>query len=245
MKDELKEAAIRLRRQGKTYREILSEVLVAKSTLSLWLRSVGLAKRQRQRLTEKRRLAALRGSRARVEIRREEVRLSVEAGSRDILKLSTRDLFLIGVALYWAEGSKQYEHAPSTGVVFSNSDARMHVLFLRWLEMLGVDESNVAFELYVYTDRRADTPQFKNWWARQICIPVSKIKRVYLKKGNRSTNRKNTSNLYHGLLRIKVKSSTSLNRRISGWVEGIHAALGSGVTGNTPAFGAGDSRFET
>lgn len=45
--------AIKLRREGLSYREILRYVPVAKSTLSLWLRDVGLAKRQTQRLTKK------------------------------------------------------------------------------------------------------------------------------------------------------------------------------------------------
>jgi transposase len=56
-----KEIAIELRRQGYSYSEILKRVPVAKSTLSLWLRSVGLAKQQKQRLTEKRLAALKRG----------------------------------------------------------------------------------------------------------------------------------------------------------------------------------------
>jgi len=42
-----KEKAIKLRKRGFSYSEILREIPVAKSTLSLWLRSVGLAKKQR------------------------------------------------------------------------------------------------------------------------------------------------------------------------------------------------------
>lgn len=57
-----KEIAISLRKQGKTYGEILKVVKVAKSTLSLWLRSVGLAKEQYQTLTEKKRAAQKRGA---------------------------------------------------------------------------------------------------------------------------------------------------------------------------------------
>lgn len=54
--------AIELRKQGLSYREIRSEVPVAKATLSLWLRQVGLAKAQRQRLTAKRLAATHRGA---------------------------------------------------------------------------------------------------------------------------------------------------------------------------------------
>jgi transposase len=57
-----KETAIELRKQGYSYSEILKKVPVAKSTLSLWLRSVGLAERQKQRLTEKKRKGQLKGA---------------------------------------------------------------------------------------------------------------------------------------------------------------------------------------
>ncbi|MDO8492325.1 MAG: hypothetical protein Q7S34_01635 [bacterium] len=56
-----KEIAIKLRREGKSYREILEQIPVAKSSLSLWLRDVGLSKRQNQRLTERRLMASQRG----------------------------------------------------------------------------------------------------------------------------------------------------------------------------------------
>ena len=49
-KIEEKQKAIALRKRGYSYSEILAEVPVAKSTLSLWLRSVGLAKKQKQLL---------------------------------------------------------------------------------------------------------------------------------------------------------------------------------------------------
>lgn len=52
-KIEEKKKAIELRKQGLSYREILEQIPVAKSSLSLWLRSVGLSKKQKQRLTEK------------------------------------------------------------------------------------------------------------------------------------------------------------------------------------------------
>ena len=49
-----KEKAIILRKRGMTYSEILDVVSVAKSTLALWLQSVNLSKKQKQRITEKR-----------------------------------------------------------------------------------------------------------------------------------------------------------------------------------------------
>lgn|GEM_PF-4594790 len=64
------------------------------------------------------------------------------------------------------------------------------------------------------------------------------------KNGNQKTSRLNTEDLYHGLIRIRVKESTSLNRRLAGWSRGIVAAVGDGVIGNTSAFEAEESRFD-
>ena len=59
--NKLKLEAIELRKAGLTYSEILSKIPVAKSTLSDWLYSVGLSKKQKQRITEKRLAASLKG----------------------------------------------------------------------------------------------------------------------------------------------------------------------------------------
>jgi transposase len=53
MRKSLKRIAIQLRREGYSYSEILKKVPVAKSTLSLWLRSVNLTNSQKQKLTLK------------------------------------------------------------------------------------------------------------------------------------------------------------------------------------------------
>jgi len=61
MKLNLKEKAINLRKEGYSYSEILRQVLVARSTLSRWLHSVGLSKKQKQRLTRKKWASIRRG----------------------------------------------------------------------------------------------------------------------------------------------------------------------------------------
>ena len=71
-KIEEKNKAIELRKQGLSYKEILEQISVAKSSLSLWLRNVGLSKKQKQRLTEKKLKSALRGAKRKKEIRKRE-----------------------------------------------------------------------------------------------------------------------------------------------------------------------------
>lgn len=238
-----KQKAIALRRAGKTYSEILAEIPVAKSTLSEWFKSVQLATSQKQRITEKRIAGALRGAQARRRTRLAEISELERIGLTDVAKISDRELWLIGTALYWAEGAKQYSHNPSIGIMFANSDVRMIRVFLRWLEYMQVPSAAIYFELYVHETRKSEALSFLKWWARELNVRPARINGIYFKKGNPKTNRKNIADLYHGLVRIKVNSSTTLNRKINGWIHGIVASLGSGVIGNTSAFEAEDSRI--
>ena len=133
-KQKERERAIKLRRKGRTYSEILAQIPVAKSTLSLWLREVGIAQKQKQRLTQKKREASFRGGEARRRQRVEETRAILNQAEKEIGAISKRELWLIGSALYWAEGSKQKISNVAQQTQFSNSDSRMIEIFMTWLQ---------------------------------------------------------------------------------------------------------------
>lgn len=220
-----REDAIELRRQGLTYSEILKRVPVAKSTLSVWLGEVRLTTKQHQRITKKKKAAMLRGAQARRTQRIASSKVIFSSAHDRVGRISSRELWLLGIALYWGEGSKQREHNPSAGVMFANSDERMIKVFLCWLYQEGISLSSIYFELYIHSSRKKDTKSFQKFWAHTLNVPVSHISRVYYKKGNLQTNRQNTGDLYKGLLRIKVKASTDLNRMIAGAAEAITASV--------------------
>lgn len=219
----LKQEAISLRKKGLTYSEILEKIPVAKSTLSIWLRSVKLAKKQKQRITEKRRKAQLRGAKARKKQRLAIEKKLVRAGLQEVGSLTKRDLFLIGTALYWAEGSKQTVKYVSQGVIFSNSDPGMIQVFLRWLEEIcNIPEKDIAFELYIH--QSGDKPKAINFWVNKLNIPPKRLTRIYLKH-HKPLKKINKKKEYHGLLRVRVNRSTSLNRKIKGWAKGIQLGV--------------------
>lgn len=214
-----KERAINLRKKGFSYSEILKEISVTKSTLSLWLRSVGLSKKQKQRLTEKK-LAAMRRGWEAVHVRRllltEEIK---KKAKKEIGKINKRDLWLIGIALYWGEGHKEKKYKAGQEVAFDNSDPRMILLFIRWLEKIcQIPQNNLTYDLYIH--ETADWRTAQKYWAKILSIPVGRI-RVYFKKNKIKTKRKNKGENYHGLIRIRATKSTNFNRKINGWIEGI------------------------
>ena len=92
MKTDLKNKAITLRKEGNTYSEIMKIIPVAKSTLSEWLREIGVAKRQVQAFTEKKRLASLKGGQARRNQRVATFDRITGNAEKEIGKISKREL---------------------------------------------------------------------------------------------------------------------------------------------------------
>jgi len=126
--------AVKLRKQGHSYSEILKQVPVAKSTLSLWLRAVGLSKQQYQRLTDKKLAAMKRGWERVHEKRMERWKKIRSAAEKEVHTLTKNERWLLGIALYWAEGAKEAEYRSSTPIKFSNSDPAMLLIFKNWLK---------------------------------------------------------------------------------------------------------------
>ncbi|MDO8611041.1 MAG: hypothetical protein Q7R95_10995, partial [bacterium] len=183
MKLHFKNKAIQLRRKGLTYSEILKHVPVAKSTLSEWLRSVKLAKKQFQKLTEKKRMSSLRGSFARKK-QRIENEINIKNNARiEVGNISNREEWLCGVMLYWSEGAKQKENDISVGIKFSNSDSKMLVFFVYWLKKyLNVIDDDIVFELYLHENFKEKKDVYIKYWSTILNYPINKLNRVYFKK---------------------------------------------------------------
>ncbi|MEK7558254.1 MAG: hypothetical protein AAB507_00280 [Patescibacteria group bacterium] len=220
-KTKLRIEAVRLRKHGKTYSEILDIVPVAKSTLSVWLKNVGLAKAQKQRITKKKLEAQTKAADAKRQKRIERQNLVYETVKEDFGKMSLRDLWICGVMLYWAEGTKEKEYRPGVGIQFSNSDHRMILLFRLWLyKVIKISPKSLIYELYVHKDSEIRVNMIKSYWSEKLEINKNEIAQ-YFKNSNIKTNRKNKDDNYVGLVRIKVRASSELNRKIEGWVRSI------------------------
>lgn len=209
--------AIALRKRGFSYTQILTQVPVAKSTLSLWLRSVSLSKRQKYHLTKRRVEAALRGARAKRIQRLARTEKIKKLAHDEIRKLVKDPFWLAGLMLYWAEGTKQKDWEPSKGVTFTNMDVEMLKLFQSWIKKYLGDQK-LVYEVYIH--QTADIESAKRFWSKELSAKRSEL-RVYLKKHNSKRMRHNIGVDYHGTIRIMITRSTDLNRKIAGWIEGV------------------------
>lgn len=222
VKTKLRKKAVELRKKGWSYTEIQKEVSVSKSTLSLWLRDIKLSEDQKARLKEKsianQRLGAKANRKKRIS---KTIKLKKKA-RREVGRITEKELFYLGTVLYWAEGSKQKEHNPSERVSFSNSDPFMVRIFLRWLfEVIGLQREKIDFSIYSHENIRDREKEIINYWSRITGFDEVKFDKIYYKKSKKKNYRKKQGKNYYGLLRITVKRSTDLNRKIAGWIEGI------------------------
>jgi len=221
IKSKQKEKAISLRRQGKTYSEILSVVPVAKSTLSIWLQSVDLSKKQKQRITKEKLEGAKRGGIAKRKQRIEKQNSILIKAKAEISSISKKELFLIGIILYWAEGSKEKEYHPGSQLRFANGDHNMIKLFLYWLKEVGVVKDRISFDIYIHDNNKYRIQEVIRYWSNHTGFPEQSFK-VYFKKNVIKTKRRNIHpDTYFGVARIYVKESSYLVRKIDGWVDGI------------------------
>ncbi|MGW6736767.1 hypothetical protein [Streptomyces sp. NPDC055013] len=216
-KDDLKAKARELRLQGWTYDQIEAELGCSRSSVSLWVRD--LPRPERKRSHTEAAVIAKKGWEAKLRIRDEERQRTKEAAEQAIGILSARELFLVGVGLYWAEGGKDKPYDRRENVTFVNSDPGMIRVFLVWLDLLDVERERLRFTVMVHEN--ADVEDAEKYWADLVGADGSAFNKTTLKKHNPKTVRKNVGESYRGCLVIKVLKGADLYRRIEGSWYGI------------------------
>ncbi|MEU6494531.1 hypothetical protein AB0D09_36400 [Streptomyces sp. NPDC049097] len=216
-RDDLRERARELRLQGWTYDRIEAELGCSRSSVSLWVRDLPRPERRRSR--EEAAAISNRGWEEKLRIRDEERRRAKKAAERAIGDLSPRELFLVGVGLYWAEGGKDKPYDRRETVTFVNSDPGMIEVFLAWLDLVGVERGRLRYTVMIHEN--ADVAGAEQYWADLVGADRSAFNKTTLKKHNPKTVRKNVGDTYRGCLVIKVLKGADLYRRIEGSWYGI------------------------
>ncbi|MFF8405739.1 helix-turn-helix domain-containing protein [Streptomyces sp. NPDC015684] len=220
-KDDLRARARELRLQGWTYDRIETELGCSRSSVSLWVRD--LPRPERKRTREEASAIARKGWEEKLRLRDEDRRHTKEVARQAIGGLSARELFLVGVGLYWAEGGKDKPYDRRENVTFVNSDPGMIEVFLAWLDLLEVERDRLRFTVMIH--ETADVGAAERYWADLVGAPSSSFNKTTIKKHNPKTVRKNTGDGYRGCLVIKVLKGADLYRRIEGsWYGIVEAA---------------------
>ncbi|WP_306323607.1 MULTISPECIES: hypothetical protein [unclassified Streptomyces] len=227
-KDELRERARELRRQGWTYNQIQAELGCSKSSVSLWVRDLP---RPEPKCTPEEQQARMNAGLAKLRADQDRERQATKrTAAADIGDLSERELLIAGVTLYWAEGSKDKPYRRTEVIQFINSDPNVIKLFMRWLELMGVTRDRLTLRVSIH--KSADVKAAESFWADIVDVEVDAFSKATLKKHNPRTVRKNTGNDYRGCLMIYVRQSADLYRRMEGAWYGIVGAASANDPGN-------------
>ncbi len=223
-KDDLHARARDLRAEGRTYNEIAAELGVSKGSVSLWVRDLPRPGRLSYEECRRRNAEGVasywQGQRA---IREAAWREVTENATARIGALNHREILIAGAIAYWCEGSKNKPYRrPSNRVVFINSDPDLIVFFLRFLAAAGVEPDRLICQLHIH--QSADVESAQRYWQAVTGVPSEQFRRPLLKLHNPRTVRKNTGDLYHGCLRIEVRRSAEIYRKIEGWASAATAS---------------------
>jgi hypothetical protein len=207
-----KQKATELRKKGMCYRDILKEVNVAKSSLSLWLKDLPLTKNEKYALKQRKNGNISRGrikaAGVLSEKRLERESIWLEEARQVFTENSTEPFFHIGISLYWAEGAKR-----SNQWSFINSDDEMNHVMLKWAEQfLNVSRKSIRFRLYIHKLYAHENCEL--WWQTKLNIQAEQFSRTIYKPSGRGIKKRPQ---YKGCLRFDLPRSKGLLMKMKFW----------------------------
>lgn len=199
--------SIVLRKQGLSYSEIIRKIPIAKSTLNNWLVLAGLTlTAEHLNIQHKKRLenhvVATEASRV---TREKKTKISID----DFLirhKKRLEPLLVSGCMLYEAEGEK------NGCCKFSNSDFRVILLFLKFIESYFSRDrqTGYGFRVYIHKNRKKDLNRVLSYWASKLSISKDSISVSW--KTHLADFRSNKD--YVGQMSVYVRRSTIIRKQI-------------------------------
>lgn len=176
---------IELRKSGKTYSEIRRELGIPKSTLSNWLSKYPLTKEQLfsiEKAAKRNKDIAVERCRLTKQKKREKRLANVyNFQKKELLPLCLKEIYLVGLFLYWGEGSKSLKGAVS----LSNTDPRVIKFYLFWLiKGLEIPIKKIKILVHLYEDMEKEREL--NYWSKELNIPRIQFSKPYIKKSKRS-----------------------------------------------------------
>jgi hypothetical protein len=181
---------------------IAREVGVSVSSVSLWVRDIELTEEQLAKLAARNpRLAAEHRGGERTAARYRAERCRHQEAGRAMARKGD-DLHRSGCMLFWAEGSKR-----RSAVIFTNSDADMLHLFVRFLrECYGVGVERLAFSVNCHLNNGLSLTQIESWWLERLDLPATCLRRATVNRAS-SASRYRRNVLTYGTARIVVHSA--------------------------------------
>lgn len=221
-----KEKVVALRRQGQSIGVIASLFGMSKSTVSSWCKDITLTQKQIERIFNKAKDKSVRAlikyqEVARVERQSKIVELMAE-GRKDVGELFSRDLYIIGLGLYWAEGYKK----GNDELGFTNMDPFIIKTLIRWLkENYKVENHRFTLRVSINIQHKQRENEIIKYWSNQTKISSNQFTKTSFVK-TKTTKQYSNYDSHFGTLRVKVRRATDLRRKIMGSIQALSEKFG-------------------
>lgn len=212
-----KQDAIKLRERGFSYAQIQKQVHVSKGTLSQWCRNVILSTSQLEKLLERKLVGGEKGRIIGAKVlqtkRIIETKKLLDKGKHEVGKLSKREKFLLGIALYVAEGAKTDRQ-----IGFSNSDPKLIKFMMNWfIDFCKLNREKIRARIWIHSNRNESDA--KVFWSKLTALPLRRFGKSYIAE-NKINSRKIRKQIHpNGILGITT-TNAKVHRKIMGWIAG-------------------------
>lgn len=211
--------AIQMRREGKTYNEINRLLGIPKSTLSGWFEGLKIPliiKRQLWNNNQRKWAESITNYNKKRALdvfnRNNEIQRGI---SKEIGRLTKRELMLIGTALYWAEGDKKARWRCK----FSNSDPGIIKIIMKFFRNVCKVPEN-KFRAYVQIHPNIPEQKTKVFWSEISGIPSSQFDKTLTSISKSSKFKRSPNTLPYGTFNVRI-SDVNLVNRIKGRILGL------------------------
>jgi len=170
--------ALELRKLGWSYTAIKNKINVSKSSLSLWLHDFPLTEKQIQKFSLLARERRIEHFRETFRYKRQfSLNKAYDIQKVKIGRLCQREIYLMGLMLYWGEGLK----ATRGTISFANTNPAMIRMAIYWLiKCNGLKRSKLRVKLHLYSDMNIVNET--NYWVRELNLPLTQFKKPYIKE---------------------------------------------------------------
>lgn len=207
-----------LRRLGWTYSEIMEVLPVGKGTLAGWCKEIRLIEEQIEAIKARRPPGVRTGIPVDTQRRRRLEIAAIRRSAESEVPFRLADpLWLAGVTLYWAEGSKA-----NNRLELANADPRALRLFMRFARANHDPQPVFRAALNLHADN--DEAGARSWWSEALDLPMANFRKTFIKPDG-TGHRKN--HLPFGVCRVCLCRSTNALHRTMGWIDGLASCLES------------------
>lgn len=207
--NKLKLSARKYRRTGLSYLAVAKKLNIAKSTVKYWCNDIELKPELKKKLYTDKIKKLISGEfsshgRRQVQISK----ITADAENEVESPISDETYRYLGVALYWAEGSKTKHFS------LVNSDPIMIKFMVDWMKkFLGVEPDMIKAHLNIYEGQ--DDHKLKLYWSKLTGIPLKNFGKSFIKPAGKNYRH---NILYYGTIKLRVFSATDMRYRVLAWL---------------------------